>query len=57
MEFGAILTWIVTQGPLLVTAIVGVLSALVVLFSLIPGEQPEKAIQGVADFLKKFSKK
>ena len=34
-----------------------VLSGLIVLFMLIPGDQPEKALQSVLDLLKKFSKK
>ena len=43
-------------GPI-VAALVGVCSALISLFLLIPGPQPEKALQGVVDFLAKFSKK
>lgn len=38
-----------------VAALVGLFSALIVVFSLIPGEQPDKALQGLVDFLKKFS--
>lgn len=32
-----------------------VLAALIVFFLLIPGEQPEKFLQGVLDFLRKLS--
>lgn len=38
-------------------AIVLVLNSLIALCLLIPGEQPEKALQAVVDFLGKFSKK
>lgn len=34
-----------------------VLMALITLFLLIPGDQPEKALQKALDFLAKFSKK
>lgn len=33
-----------------------VVNALIGVFMLIPGEQPEKFLQGVVDFLKKFSR-
>lgn len=33
------------------------LAALIAVFLLIPGEQPEKALRGIADFLSKFSRK
>lgn len=41
----------------IITAVVAVLAALVGLFTLIPGDQPEKALQGIVDFLSKFSAK
>lgn len=34
-----------------------VLVALIALFMVIPGDQPEKALQSVLDIIKKFSKK
>jgi hypothetical protein len=43
-------------GPF-IAAIVGVLSALIALFLIIPGDQPEKSLQGIVEFLKKFSLK
>ncbi len=52
-----IINWIFASGPNLVSAVVAVISALIALFLLVPGDQPEKALQGVADFLAKFSKK
>jgi hypothetical protein len=48
---------IVQQLPAYVAAVVGILTALIGLFMLIPGDQPEKALQGVVDFIEKFSKK
>jgi uncharacterized membrane protein YgaE (UPF0421/DUF939 family) len=41
----------------LLSAFIGVLAALVAFFLLIPGEFPEKQLQAVLDFLKKFSRK
>ena len=41
----------------LLGALTGVCTALVTFFALIPGDQPEKAIKGVANFLSKFSRK
>lgn len=41
----------------LLAALHALLLALVAFFLLIPGDQPEKAIKGVADFLEKFSVK
>ena len=51
------LNWAISSGPAFVTALVGVCSALIVLFALVPGEQPEKFLQGVVDFIAKFSLK
>jgi hypothetical protein len=39
------------------SAVDAVLLALIALFLLIPGDQPEKALRAVADFVEKFSKK
>lgn len=36
-------------------ALMGLCSSLIVVFSLIPGEQPDKALQSIVDFLAKFS--
>lgn len=53
----AILNWAVASGPNMIAAFMAVISALIAFFMLIPGEQPEKALQGVVDFLSKFSVK
>ena len=52
-----ILNWAMASGPNLLAAVMAVLVALIALFALIPGEQPEKFLQGVVDFLAKFSVK
>lgn len=57
MSFAVVLQWIVASGPNFLAAVMAVLSALIALFMLIPGEQPEKALQGIVEFLAKFSKK
>jgi len=52
-----IINWLLANLSLLVAGVVGVLTALIALFLIIPGEQPEKFLQGVLDFIKPFSKK
>jgi hypothetical protein len=49
--------WLVVHGPEVVSAIVALLSGVTAIALLIPGEQPEKALKGVVEFLEKFSKK
>ena len=49
--------WILDNYQAVLSALVAVVSALIALFLIIPGEQPEKALKSVADFLAKFSKK
>ena len=53
----ALSTWLTTEGPKLLTTTVAALTALIAVFMLIPGDQPEKALQKVVDFLAKFSRK
>lgn len=53
----ALITWATTSGPQFVTALMAVLTATIALCMMIPGEQPEKALQSAVDFLSKFSKK
>lgn len=53
----AIISYISANYALIIAALVGVLTALIGLFMLIPGEQPEKFLQSVVDFLAKFSVK
>ena len=53
-----ILTFIQSQDVFAwVGAVVALLSAVIAIASLIPGDQPEKFLQSVVDVLSKFSKK
>lgn len=52
-----ILQWLMANLFPLLGAISAALAALIVVFQIIPGEQPEKALQAVVDFIEKFSKK
>lgn len=49
--------WILANYQAVLSSLVAAMSALVALFLIIPGDQPEKALQSVVDFLEKFSKK
>ena len=46
------LNWLEVLG-----AINTILAVLIVIFALIPGEQPEKALRGFAAFIGRFSRK
>lgn len=48
---------VVKYGPEVVSGVIGVLSGIIAIALIIPGEQPEKALKGVVGFLEKFSKK
>ena len=49
--------WLVAHGPDVVSGVIGVLSGVIAISLLIPGEQPEKALKSVVEFLTKFSRK
>ena len=49
--------WLLVHGPEILSALSAVLSAIIALCMLIPGDQPEKALRAVVDFLAKFSRK
>ena len=51
------LTWILANYQGLIAAVIAVLSALIALALIIPGDQPEATLQKWVDFLSKFSKK
>lgn len=51
------LTWLLANYQLLLTSIIAVLTAVIAVALIVPGEQPEKMIQGWVDFLSKFSRK
>jgi len=53
-----ILTFIQSQDVFAwVGALVTLLSAVIAVASLIPGDEPEKTLQKIVDFLSKFSRK
>ncbi len=52
-----VINFITANGGAIMDAVLGVLSAMIVVALIIPGPQPEKALQGIVDFIKKFSKK
>jgi len=49
--------WIMAHGLEVVAALHAILAALIAFFMVIPGDQPEKALQGVVDFIARFSRK
>lgn len=51
------LSLILEKGPEYLAAANGVLLALISVCLLIPGEQPEKFLQSIVDFISKFSRK
>ena len=52
-----IIKTVLAEGPAYLTAAMGIITALIGFFMLIKGDQPEKFLQGVLDFIGKFSKK
>lgn len=52
-----ILKMVIEKGPEALGYVSAACLALAALFMMIPGEQPEKALKGIADFVSKFSKK
>lgn len=49
--------WIAAHYQEVLAGLSAVIGGLITISLIIPGDQPEKALQGVADFLAKFSKK
>jgi hypothetical protein len=52
-----VLAWFYVNYAAAVGSVTAALMALVTLFTLIPGEQPEKALSHVLEFIKKISVK
>lgn len=52
-----VLKMIMENAPMYIAAINALLVAIIAVAVLIPGEQPEKALQKVVDFLAKISRK
>lgn len=53
----SVVNWIIANYQPVISGVIALLSGVIAICLLIPGEQPEKALQGVVDFLSKFSKK
>lgn len=53
----AIIGWISAHYMVVISAVVGILTGLIAIFLLIPGDQPEKFLQSIVDFLKGISNK
>lgn len=53
----AVFNFVMANYQAIIAAVVAVLSGAIAVSLLIPGDQPEKALQAVVDFLAKFSKK
>jgi hypothetical protein len=49
--------FVIAHGAEIVAAVTTVLSAGIAVAVLIPGEQPEKALQAIVDFIAKISRK
>ena len=52
-----VINYLLSSGPAMLAAFAAALVAFIAFFQLIPGEQPEKFLQSVVDFIAKFSKK
>jgi hypothetical protein len=52
-----IFNFIATNYQAIISALIGILSSIVAIALMIPGDQPEKTLQSIVDFLAKFSKK
>lgn len=53
----SLIGWLSSHAGEILAAVNGLLGAAISLALLIPGEQPEKALQSVVDWLSKFSRK
>lgn len=56
-EIMSLIAWATANGPQFIAAINAAIVALIALSLMIPGDQPEAFLKGVADFLAKFSSK
>ncbi len=56
MNMLQILSLVYAQLPQIVMAANGLVAALIAVFILVPGDQPEKALQSIVDFIAKLSR-
>lgn len=52
-----IIQWVIANYQLVISSFVGILTGVIAIALLIPGEQPEKFLQGIVDFLGGWSSK
>lgn len=52
-----VFSWIVENWSQVVVGLNALLGALIVIFAMIPGEQPEKAMKWIVDIIARLSKK
>lgn len=53
----SVINYIVENYQALISGVLAVLTGLIAIFMIIPGPQPEKALQSIVDVLSRFSKK
>ncbi len=56
-QLTAVIAWILANYEALITAVVALMSGIIAVALLIPGEQPEKTLKKLVDFISKFSVK
>lgn len=52
-----VFAWIMANYEAVLAAVMALLSGIIAVALLIPGQEPERTLQKIVDFLKKFSKK
>lgn len=52
-----VVQWIMAHGLEIVASVQALLMALIALFMLIPGEQPEKALRSIVELIARLSRK
>jgi len=57
MSYLEIINLIVVQGPVVLGHLVAILTGVIAICMLIPGDFPEKQLQSFVDLIAKFSKK
>lgn len=57
MQWGDIVKFLSLNWDALLIAVQGILMGVIAISIMIPGDQPEKFLQSIVDFVSKFSKK
>lgn len=53
----SVFTFVVEHFQEILNAVLAILTGVIAVSLIVPGDQPEKALRSVADFLSKFSRK